>query len=296
MKVLKPGSVLVLILGLGLPLAACDICGGITSSVQVGLLNRVNSEYINMVYSRNLFHAREDLGYDHDVFETVQLSWQKYLDDRWSILAQQGYRWNIRYSDEGEYGLNGLTNTNIAVNYRILNRSSETLNFIWRSGLSCKLPTGRFEENLYDKNLPDNFNPSDGSWGVGLSNDLILSASNHGFILNTDYRLSFKDPRNYRRGATATAQTTYYMNKETGELTVMPYGSIFYEWIDEYRYPSERVIDGTGGHGLFVMAGLNVDMKNFNFGLNYSHPIVSDYGEGRISAGGRLQFQTTYLF
>lgn len=275
---------------------ACDICGCFAGNTRMGLLNRLNSEFLNFSYGQATFYGLAPLTYDRDVFQEMHLSYQKYFGEEWAVLLEQGYRWNTRFTNENSDGIHGLSNTNVSVYYRWLKKMNENQVWQWRTGASVKLPTGRFVEGIHDQNLPENFNPSDGSWGLGMSTDLTYSRPNYGFIWNVDARYNFDDPTGYQMGMTISSQLTYYYNFQIFKVNWMPYAGVMLEGVGPNRYASGKRVESTGGHGVYASVGLQADLGTFNLGMNYMQPLAFKYGEGQIEAGSRIQFQVTYLF
>ena len=276
------------------PLLACDICGSYVGNMRVGLLNQVNSNFINIGYGYTTFDGT-GLSYDKDVFQSATISFQSWYKN-WGFYVDQRYAWNHRHTSKEVSGFSGFANSNVSVFYKVLNKSYESSNLTCRLGLSAKLPTGRFLENTHEESLPESFSPSDGAWGYGVSADLIYSMMNNGLIWNADYNHSFEDPNGLRPGDSWINQVRYYHQLNAGRWTWMPYGGLSHEFVKNNVYPSGLEADDTGGNALFLSSGVNVDLGSTNVSLNAMWPLASNYGGGDIDASPRFQFQTTYLF
>ncbi len=294
MKQCKAGLLGLLMCILAQPLMACDICGSYVGNMRVGLLNQVNSNFINIGYGHTTFKGT-GLSYDKDVFQSASISFQSWYKD-WGFFVDQRYAWNHRHTSDQVNGFSGFSNTNVTVFYKVLNQTFDNSSLTGRLGVSGKLPTGKFLENTHEESLPESFSPSDGAWGYGLSTDLIYAKTNYGFIWNGDYNHSFEDPNGLLPGDSWISQVRYYHQVSIDKVTIMPYGGLSYEYVKNNVYPSGLEADDTGGNALFLSSGINVDLGSTNISLNAMWPLTSNYGGGEIDASPRLQFQTTYLF
>ncbi|HEX5624861.1 MAG TPA: hypothetical protein VFX48_02495 [Saprospiraceae bacterium] len=281
-------------------LLACDICGSNMSNGGVGLLNPINQNIFSIKWNVLSYKGG---GVDGPVYRDRFLEWELtgsyYLTGRLKATLGLPVRWNQRNHPSGRQALSGIGDTRIMLSWQLLKNhalgDSWTLNLEWAAGAKC--PTGRFIENIHDRNLPEHFNLGMGSWGLSTQPVLLLEYRNTGFLLSPNVMHFSSSSSGYRFGDQFSLQSLCYWDipNDSG-WNWMPYGGLHYEKIRTDRYASDWPVSGTGGQGLLAVAGINVKHGSWMSGASVAHPVAQEYSGGAADLGTKFSCHISYLF
>jgi len=76
----------------------------------------------------------------------------------------------------------------------------------------------------------------------------------------------------------------------------MPFAGIYYERINHDKFADNSKVEGTGGNGTFIQAGLNVVKNKWILGANFSQPISHNYSQKEVIPKTRFSIDLTYFF
>jgi hypothetical protein len=278
---------------------SCDACGCSISGYGMGMFSSYHNNFISLNWQLSKFNSAPGHGNSIDYFNTLEISVQYFLSDKFKILLSQPIKVNRRISSSGTDGLSGLSDTRITASYsffkneKITEESKLFLDF----GAGIKLPAGNFNPHLHDLNLPENFNLGNGSWGFLFQPNAVLSFKDVGIVLSAVYQAYTKSSSDYKFGNQMTGQSLIYWSGELFDnFTVTPFGGINSEWAGEDKYANGNTVHATGGNGLFAVSGLNVKTGDWLAGVSYLHPLSTNYSGGAVDASGRLNAQLSYIF
>lgn len=191
----------VLVLLLSINAFSCDICGGVTSNVSIGVLANTNYHLIGIrnnyrsysSYINGIKHAT-----DRIVIQELFLRYQ--WNKRWQVLVNLPYQNAFQQNDFGSTRISGLADPSINVNRTIINRQDTTgrLKDYLLVGMSVKFPLG--------KNAPTTNNLKNLFPGTGSYDWLFQANYTHqwnkklSFQTESSYALKGKDQWSYSYG------------------------------------------------------------------------------------------------
>lgn len=92
------------------------------------------------------------------------------------------------------------------------------------AGLGVKAPTGAYDENLSDKNLPENFNTGLGAWGGIIQTNIGINLKNSGVALSGNLQSNWIPEGKYQFGDQWSGQAYAFHQFFAGaRLKVTPY-------------------------------------------------------------------------
>jgi len=279
---------------------ACDACGCSISGNGMGILTAFRSNFIGLSWQRSTFQGLPGHGGGGtDYFHTVELSARYHFTDRWKVLVNQPYRINQRKLEGETDGIQGLSDTRIVASYTILNRKKlgDETSLFFELGGGVKLPTGKYNPDLHETDLPENFNIGNGSWGYILQPNLVLNHKKSGLVFGGLYQYFGKTDNGYRFGSQLSTRLLAFNEvKLSDKITLLPNAGLSAEWIVEDQFFNDKTVTGTGGSGVFANAGINLKSEKFLFGVTYAQPISQSYSHGEVEAKGRIACQFSYIF
>jgi len=274
---------------------ACDICGAFSINQRAGLLTGVNADFISLAYAHVSFKGG-NLSYDKDVFHRWQLSGQYHLSARWALGFSQSYALNQRVQSEKNISIEGFGNTTLQGFYKILQQDSKGSKISWRTGLGVQFPNGKFDNSIHDLNVPENFNPSDGTWGVQWVNDFTWTSEEFGLLLNTQGLYRFIDSDQGRWGhQISTSLNAFYHISNESSWTLVPFSGISYDWSGANHFGNGKEDSDTGGQTILAQAGINMDNQKWGFNFQVAFPVIFKLKNPEIKPGPRWTLQFNYF-
>ena len=279
---------------------ACDACGCSISGGGLGMLTAYRNNFVGLGWQALSFHGISLYGNSYkDYFQSFNLTARYHFTNRFKALLIQPYNLNIRYSDEETLSLHGLADTRILGSYTFLRNAKlgKQGELFFELGAGAKLPTGKYDPYIHQTNLPENFNPGNGSWGLVLQPNAVITHKKAGMIISGNYLFNGRSSTGYHFGNQATTQLLFFREITISEFTkLIPNAGWVSESVMEDKYANDKPVKGTGGQGSFVSTALNLKTSDWMFGLSYSHPITGNYSSGEVKAQGRLSAQLFYNF
>lgn len=277
---------------------ACDVCG--CSGIGIGLLTDYKRNFVRLSYAYTGFEAAPQVGYRvADRFHQANLSVRYGIGEKIRLFADVPLQSNWRYSalEKHPQQQTGLGDAQILGYYVPYNRSLSAQNkFYWEIGGGFSFPTGAYDPNIHDRNLPENFNVGKGSMGYLFQTNAILTIRQLGIVANLKYRHNGPTPKGYRFGDNWSAQGTLFYEVPVKTIQLIPNINVVLEHMFGDAYANGKSVHGTDAVGCFISAAFNVKTTSWVAGIVASLPIFNHYGEGDIQATGRLSCQFSYLF
>lgn len=278
---------------------ACDACGCNIGSNSLGLLTAYKNNFIGLGWQMASFHAIPEHGNANDDFHIIDLSIRYHLSERMKVLLHQPYRINVRENEGVTDGLNGISDTRILGSYTILkNRKiNKNATLFLEMGGGVKLPTGKYDANLHQTNLPENFNLGNGSWGYLAQTNMVFNYKKVGFVFGGNYQHNGRTSSGYQFGHQLTIQSmVFWEHKLTKSIKLIPNAGVFSEWVTNDKYANNNTVTGTGGNGTFASVAVNLQQNDYLLGFSYAHPLAENYSDGEVQAKGRLNVQLSFIF
>lgn len=278
---------------------ACDACGCAMIN-GMGLMTNYRVSTLSMGYYTAHFRGDPNHGTGSvDHFQIAELNLRYYISDRFKLLVALPYKYNTREVTELRHVVPGLSDLRLQAGYTILRDvplGGDTKLF-FETSLGAQLPTGSYDPRIHEKDLPENFNPGFGSWGLLQQNTLILSRMYMGIIAGSNILVNNKSSSGYHYGNQISGQIQAYWEKRfTGSFTVTPNLSMGFEKVHLDTYATKLPVENTGGRGTFLSGGINVRVNSLLIGCAISHPITQKYSGGEVDAGNRISAQILYNF
>jgi hypothetical protein len=281
---------------------ACDACGCTVSGLGIGLMTDYRSNFIRLSYFETRFNSNPEHGHHNstDVFSRMDVS-VRYSFARLPKLRFIGhlpYGRNRRNSNDTESTVHGFSDVKFLLNYTLLNgrTKNDKASFYVEAGGGINLPTGKYDGDIADKNLPENFNIGNGSLGYIFQLNSVLSNDVLGLLINNNYQLNNEVEDGYHFGNQFSSQLTAFKELPIGNLGFIPNVGLLYEKIASDEYSNGNNVPETGGEGLFFSSAINFKTDEWLAGVSYSLPIDQHYSSGVIDAGRKLAFHFSYLF
>ncbi|MFK7935815.1 MAG: hypothetical protein AB8G22_20040 [Saprospiraceae bacterium] len=281
-------------------LAACDACGCSISGNGLGILGTFRNNSVGLSWQTIRFQGA--LGHGEqatDDFNSIELTARYYLNDRLKVLVNLPYRYNQRQVDDGTLSLFGIGDARVVASYTVLRDQplGATGNAFFEIGGGIKLPTGVYNPDLHDTDLPENFNVGNGNWGYVLQPNLILSHEQFGLVLGGVLQYFSKSTDDYRFGHQYSSRALLYLDQQiNSQWQIIPNAGIIYEQISSDTYANGRLVDATSGSGTYATVGVNLRNEYFLLGVAWIQPLSTSYSNDEVIAKRRISCQLSYLF
>lgn len=288
------------LLFVALPTQACDVCGCSVSGYGAGLLSAYRYNTIGWRWYESPFKQNLDQGIaTEDNFQLLDVSLRYHLGTRWILGVNQAYQWNHRQGPDRSLTLDGIGDTRLMASYVLLDNIlvGTKGQLYWELGSGVKLPTGSFNDDLYQDDLPENFNIGNGSWAYLLQTSLVYNYSKMGWVLNGSYQANGRTKDDYHFGNQFSLSTLIFARQSIGEKAeLIPFLGLFHEQISSDKFYQDNGAHGTGGEGTFWTMGLNAKYLDYLLGVSYFQAFQQSYAEGEMEAKPRFSLELTYSF
>jgi hypothetical protein len=280
--------------------SACDACGCSIMGQPNGLLSKYRKSFISLGYSHSIFKGTPGAGENfQDDFHTLDLSFDYYFSDRWRAGLFLPYKINTRTYNLTSNSIQGLSDTRADVNYMFykLDPSASDWEVYLEAGAGLVLPTGKYDPDIHDNNMPENFNPGNGSFGYSLQQTSGISYRSIGTVIRNAWSDFADTPAGYQYGSQWVTSMIFLANIPLDSMvSVVPLGGLQMDkiWSDHYATGAE--VHGTGGLGLYLSAGLQVKVSHWLCTFQYGLPLHEEYSNGEVQAVNRYTLQMTHLF
>lgn len=280
---------------------ACDACGCSVNGIGVGLMATYRQNYIGVQHQYAPFRSTLEHGQgSKDYFHSFELAIRYSVSNRLNLQLYQPYRLNIRHSLDGNARLSGLGDTRFLANYTFFNQAifSRKMRLFVEAGAGVKAPTGHFNPDLHaQRNLPENFNPGNGSWAGLAQANIVLSRKNGGLLLTTSYQHNRPASNGYRFGHQWSGQAMVFNQFQVNEkLSVTPFVGVSAEKTFQDLKADGKYAASTGGHAMYLALGTNLRHDNWLLGISYAEPVSQHISNAEVEAKGRLTVQFSHIF
>lgn len=279
---------------------ACDVCGCSANGYGAGLLSAYRYNTMSMRWYHSPFEQRLDQGIPtKDRFQRIDYNLRYHLGSRWIGSFTQAFQWNHREGPDRSLTLSGLGDTRLTLTYVLLDNIlvGERGQLYWELGTGVKAPTGRFDDDLYLSDLPENFNLGNGSWASLWQSSILYNWSSLGWVTNGAYQLNGRTEDDYHFGNQLSISSLVFVRQSLGEMTeVIPFAGIFFERIEQDLFYADNQAHGTGGQGHFLTFGINAKYQDFLLGCTVFSPFQQNYAAGEMQAQTRFTLDLTYAF
>lgn len=277
---------------------ACDSCGCSVNSGGVGLLAHYNSKFAGMAYMLAPFESSHDHEQTYrDNLHQIQTSFSFFLYKRTKLTVLQSYKYNARIIENYSNSIHGLGDLKVQMEIPLF-MSSDVSKNQWRIDLTLgtKLPIGKYDSNLHAVNLPENFAIGQGNFAFYAAPAFSIKMDKNTVYINSFGQFNSRSFDGFRYGHQLSSQFYYAYEYKYKNLTLIPLIGGNYEYVSSNKYANNRIVENSGGQGLFTFSGIHVQWNNIFIGGTYSYPIIQNYANKDVHAISRWSSQITYIF
>lgn len=290
-------------IGLNPVAQACDICGCGAGNMGIGLLTAYKNNTFRLGYYHSGFTSMPFEGKEvTDRFEQAEMFFGYTLGSTHKVrlMAHMHYGINDRqsYDDSQTQSVKGIGDIRLVANYVLFDSKpvGQWGTFYMETGGGISLPTGQFDPDIHDKNIPENFNIGKGALGYIFQNNAALNINKTGVLWNNQYTYNQKSTSGYRYGSQWNSTLSIYQEIPVAGFKIVPSIGLAYEKVALDQYKNGTDVTGTGGEGLFLPLSLNFKTDNWLLGVSYSKAVTDNYSDGEVNASGRIACQFSYFF
>ena len=279
----------VLALAASTPLLACDVCGCSIAGGGFGILSGTTQHYVGLGYTH--LRYENEVAPVTDRFHRLQLTGQLQLKKRWRIQTVVPVISNIRYDERADdLNASGLGDIQILGSYAFVDRMLDKGGrLLMTAGIGVSLPTGSFDRQIFQKPLPEDFNPGRGAATFYSELRVQATKGNYGLLHAVGYQTSGYNEANYRFGDRWLVLAKAYRRIKTKQVGLVPSLGIEFSHISpNTRRETEVALHGSGGNSLNLNGGLQAERNKYAFGIEAALPLLQTFGNGDALATPRL--------
>ncbi len=303
-SLIKTGGILLVLITLCLPAAACDICGCANSGAYFGMMPRSEKSVAGLRYQYLHFntHPESAVLNTEETFNVVEAFARFFPLKRVQVMAFVPYRMDKQVTSALTKRNDGLGDVSVMANYNVLNTLMDTpgtsswIHTLLLGG-GVKVPTGKFkyDENDYIQVANANFQPGTGSVDFMLNAFYTLNYGKWGLATNLTRKFNTTNSQDYRFGNQWFGTAELFRTFEAGKFTLTPTIGLYGEYAAHGR-KDDVILDITGGKILNGAAGLNVFTGKWMLGVNAQTPVYQKSASGHVFAKERFLIQLGWLF
>lgn len=282
-------------------LFACDACGCSASNMGIGLMTDYRSNFVRVGFFNTRFKSHPEHEYlVSDNFTQMDLSIRYAIgkNKRVRLNANVPFRMNSR-SSEGEHLIEkGLSDIRFTANYVVLDNLpiGKKSTLYLETGGGFNFPTGRYDENIHDRDLPDNFNIGQGNFGYVFQMNAVFGFAKYGIVFSNNYQLNSKTKSGYHFGNQFNTQIIGFKEFKLKKFKLIPNAGILFESISNDNYANGKSVSETGGGGMFLSTAMNFKTDKWLAGISYTNPIMQQYSNNAVIAKERAAIHFSIIF
>ncbi|WP_274474319.1 transporter family protein [Mangrovimonas aestuarii] len=286
----------------------CDLCGCSTSSGSFGFGTLNNTNFLGARYIYQTFESKDGIFNNspnsNESFNTYQVWGQVPIYKTFYATAIVPYQDLYRNFEDHQEHIKGLGDINLMGWYRLtfykkkkegelyLTNEPEESGHKLQFGIGVKLPTGEFE-NAYADRINLGFQVGTGSWDGIFSIAYNYSGKRFGLSTLTTYYLKGENKYDYRFGNQFSYSANVFYNIAGKKTSVMPFVGLngdVYDSIVQY----DQIVPNTNGGITNGTLGVEVILKKFVIGGNFTKPIYQKLFGGNVTSKNRMSIYLNY--
>lgn len=282
-----------------LPAMACDACGCASTMGSAGMLSALKQNTLSLSLSRASFASLNPSLQLVDKFQTLEWSLRYHIVQRWKILVHQPFQLNLRKVNNESQSLNGLSDGRILVNYTVIKRqdSISVRNTHFEVGAGISLPTGKYDQNIHNQNLPENFNLGRGAVCYLLQTNFLTSGKYVGFFAQSLAQMPTNSVDGYHFGNQLQLTSSVFLKlAQYSSLRLIPSLGFIGEYFSHDQYANGKTVHGTGGSGILPAIGITARSRKLLLSMQVAAPLVGVYSDSEVEALPRSSCQLSFLF
>jgi len=291
---------------MAMPAMACEVCGCSSGGSALGILPQFGKNFAGLRYSYRQFHTIHPPSiipgltgqHSDEYFHTLEAWARFYPAKRLQIFGFVPVHFYSQRTPERSDHIHTIGDITLMANYIFIKAPDSTdrkARHNFQSGLSVKMPTGRYDIKADGELLNPNLQPGTGSWDVIFNTAYTVRWKSWGIHSEALYRLNTANSHGYKFGDRVTAATKAFYVKEWKKLSLIPAAGAMYEYAFTNADQGSRV-SYTGGNVLSVQAGADLYWNRFSVGINVQAPVWQDLSDGYVYAYPKINTQVMFLF
>ena len=279
---------------------ACDACGCSLMGNRTPLLSASNKSYLTVGWQSSGFKsiAEQSIG-SIDQFRVLDISSQYYFNDKLSVMASVPYKFNSRNLNNVRREVNGLGDIRFHAAYSFLQKQIEDKKpgLFLQGNAGISIPTGEYDPHIHDSDLPENFNPGNGSLGfsAGLTFTVTKPAGGIEFDNNSTYYLP--STAGYQFGGQYSSRLTFYGNVHVRQKLIwLPFVGLEYQHVSKDQYANGITVEETGGNNLLGTIGTQIKTGPLLISGFINIPIIDQYANQTVELQQQFRLSATYIF
>lgn len=280
---------------------ACDICGGASNSLTIGLLSNNKNHFVGIRSGMRWFESSptpDDHGYlgvSHQQFTTTELFGRWRVSKRFQLLGFVPYVFNSKMEDV-RTNIAGLGDVIVMGNGIFLDNTDKkdaTFQHIGTLGLGVKAPTGTYFKLGFDE---VNMLPGTGSWDGILNASYLIQKDDFGLQNESSFTYKTENKYTYRFGNSLSYSGLFFYRWKLNEkMQIIPQLgiSVAHNWKDR---KNGELSEDTFNGGNLVSAQLNLRMIINQIGVNIegSVPVSQTLNRGYVDQKGMIRVGINY--
>jgi len=290
----------ILLMGIGGDIRACNTCGCSSSNQYMGLLPQTNTNFVGFQYlSRNFssVHPADASGilpgtsYEH--YQTYQLWGRINMSRKLQLLAFVPYMINTQRQDgKAVNTIKGVGDMSVLVNYRFINTDNCAWHHKLNGGAGLKLPTGKYDplSVATEEGLP-NMQPGTHSYDVIANVNYTIRHRTVGINLDCSYTATTANSESYKFGNRTSVGSIGFYQYQKGKMMILPQAGIRYDHTakDYTNYSNCTLDDDGGGWQLFAAQGVQAYYGKLGTQVMFYEPVSQHYASGMVNTRFRLE-------
>ncbi len=275
---------------------ACDVCGTGLSNSDLGILTNSSSNFLRVGLTSLGFESEpQHETLIKDRLLQLELIGRFRLSEKLRLTGRIPYAHNTRQYEDEALSTKGLSDIQLLIGYIVIDSTIQGSNIYFDITAGIKLPTGRYNEDLHEQNLPENFNVGRGNIATMTQLNFVWSKNQFGLAANSSFQLNSNSSSGYHFGNQFSTSTTLYKSISNAEYTITPSINLNYENIIIDSYANDNPVPGTGGQGFFMGLGCNFNFNKILLGFNGSLPLTENFSGGEVNARAKSSIQLSYI-
>lgn len=277
---------------------ACDRCASNMGLGGPGLAQLVDQHQLGLIHSTSSYQSNHH-GNTTDLFHIAEVGAGWYAISSVRISANLPVQWNQRSQNGQRQTVSGLGDLRVMGHYRktLTFAEREQLRVIFDAGLGLKLPTGKYEAQLGERELPENFSIGNGCVGAIAQPATGLSWGNGGVLLSGNLVFHFPSEGGYRFGNQYSAQLTAYREWWLGSRTrFVPTIGMMWEHSTKDRMRNGYLSASTGGYGVLLPLSVGLRWESLYLNVQFAVPVAQQYASGDTELQHKLGSQLHFFF
>lgn len=278
---------------------ACDACMSSAALNETGLVATLHHHFLSLSWVHESSTTMRPFGIPpKNLLTAGHLQGRFFLTNRWSVGFNQSIHLNRRIEGEHVQMTSGTGDLWFTSSYRYGDRQLDCGLAIQAEMLAgVRIPIGKWQPEIEAvQDLPRTFNPGRGSWAGQLQHRLVVHYYRWGLFQQLTTTRSAHTPDGYHFGSTWQLSTLIYYTFDKHKASLTPHLGPVYEYLATDTHATGMPVQGTGGEGWWIQAGLMLQLERWVLTLSADLPVETYYADGDVCPNHRMRAGLVRLF